>query len=151
MVIRNLESEFIEIIRGSYNSVCLNQSVQDVKEKYGEPSEIVGDSISGFLHYGPLRFGYGTNELIYEIGFYFPSAPDEGIELNIGEEEKIVITQSTLLHEFIYLLNSLGIKWNSKGYDLPYGIQIIIEESNTLIKFDIYDGNIISIKQGQHT
>jgi hypothetical protein len=132
---------FSFITTGILKGISIGMPVSSVINTLGQPNDYTGDDKVGYLFYGIISFGY-TNNTIYGMAIYF--FQDRTIKVTIEENdfgETSQIHGNTLIHEFVYMLNSRNLLWkccNTKSLDY-FTIQT---NKGIGMIFDLNDGSL---------
>jgi len=132
------------IITGEIQGIRVGMTINEVKEKLGEPEEVIGDPKAGYLMYGIVRVGY-RGYSIDELALLFNKHTDISISLDYKDDgEYFEISEHTKINEVIRLINYRGISWDC--YDKNNSDYFTIRsERKVAIVFDLYDGSLFMI------
>lgn len=138
------EDILLFITTGRIRDITLGMTINEVKEKLGQPEEVIGDSKAGYLIYGIVRIGYFGSE-VDELGLRFYKHINTSISLNYEDDgESFEISAHTKINEVIRLMNYKGITWDC--YDKTNSDYFIIcSKIKVAIVFDLYDGSLFMI------
>jgi hypothetical protein len=138
------EDVLLFLTTGEIQGIRVGMTIDEVKEKLGQPREVIGDSNVGYLMYGIFRIGYRGN-IIDEMALFFYKYPDVSICLDYkDDEEHFEISAGTKINEMIRLMNYKGIRWDC--YDKSNSDYFTVRsEIKVALIFDLYDGSLFMI------
>lgn len=126
-----------------YEDVNIGNKVIDVINRIGEPITITGDKKSGFMNYpNGIRIGY-FDDYVDELAIVFWANKD--IKYTISEYG-YDITEKTLLHEFVHILNTVNITWKCND-EKNLNTFSLVTTKNVYVLFDLETGFITKISK----
>src|SRR5689334_4788263 len=136
------------ITTGEIQGIRTGMTINEVKEKLGQPEKVIGDSKAGYLMYGIVRVGY-WGDSVDELALIFNKHTDITISLDYKDDEVYFeISARSKINEVIRLLNYKEINWDcyNKGDTDYFIIRSVIKAA---IIFDLYDGSLFMISYMQ--
>lgn len=143
------EKDLVTFFKSGWNPyINPNETEHELLDRLNiEPDEAVGDSNGKYLYYGIYRFGIRSDGIVNEFGIDIRKKNNAMIPIFIElTDETFILSEKTLLHEFIFLLNYLNIPWSMFGGKpgIPPNIKT---DGGVAIVFDAYEGDISLINK----
>lgn len=121
--------------------INLQDPLEKVNLKFGNPTKIVGDSRAGYLYFGAIRIGY-FGDFVDEIAIEFKKRNTKfRISIEQLKDEITEVNWKTKIHQFIHVMNYSKINWNThntKDDDYFY----LKLESGLFAIFYLYSGDL---------
>ena len=142
-------NSIIHFLKNGISSVFyinLNDSINTLKEVYGEPINIVGTKDNGHYHYSNgVRFSY-KNDKINEIDIKMMY--DESINFILDKKIPLLeidsVNINTPIHAFIFILNEFNILWRSYN-EKNKSVFALLTEGGVCVVFDLETGELVKI------